>query len=279
VSLAARWPDGVRCAVAMSVDLDAESVDIGRAPRANLWGRFSHGRYAVRVGVWRLLELFREHDIRVTFFIPAWDAERAPDVVEAIVEAGHEIGAHGYLHEDHSALGREERAVLERAHEVLTRVVGRPPCGWRAPRGLLSAATLGHLADLGYVYDASFRNDDLPHLLPCGAGRSLVEIPQFPFLNDTPFYERFRPPRAVRRMWLEEWEAVYDEGLLYGLKLHPRGDTGSGRALRAAVVGDVCAAIRAQTDVWVAPHAEIAAWFRAKMDGAASLRSNTGQGS
>jgi peptidoglycan-N-acetylglucosamine deacetylase len=262
MSAGALWSGGARCAVAISVNVDAESVDLGRAPRGNLWGRFSHGRYALRVGTWRLLDIFREHAIPVTFFVPAWDAERAPGMVEAILAAGHEVAAHGFLHEDHSALGDDERAVLDRAHHTLTTIAGRPPRGWRAPRGRLSPRTLRHLSDLDYVYDASFRDDDLPHFLPCGGGRNLVEIPQCPFLNDTPFYERFSPPSMVRQMWLDEWDAIYDDGLLYSLKLHPRGDTGSGRALRAAVVEDLCGIVRAREDTWIATHAAIAEWWR-----------------
>lgn len=255
------WPPGYRCAVAFSVDLDGESVDMARAPAANLWGRFSHGRYGIRVGVYRLLEIFREHAVRATFFIPAWDAERIGQLVEVILAAGHEVAAHGYAHEDHSRLGEDERAVLEKAHHLLTELTGRAPIGWRAPGGRLSPQTLGHLVDLGYRYDASFHDDDLPHELECGDGRRMIEIPQFPFLNDTPFYQVFRPPVEVRRMWLEELEAIYDEGLMYSLKLHPRGDTGSGRALRAAVVDEVCRSVRRHSGTWVATHEEIATWW------------------
>ena len=63
-------------------------------------------------------------------------------------------------------------------------------------------------------------------------------------------------------MWLEELEAIYDEGLFYSLKLHPRGDTGSGRELRAAVVEEVCRAVRRRSGAWVTTHAEIEAWWR-----------------
>ncbi len=263
-----RWPPGHHCGVAISVDLDGESVDLGRAPRANLWGRFSHGRYGLRVGVYRLLEIFREHAIPATFFVPAWDAEQSPGLVEAILAAGHEIAAHGYVHEDHSRLEEAERDTLERAHRTLLKLTGRAPAGWRAPGGRLSPRTLGYLTDLGYRYDSSFRDDDLPHELECGGGPRILEIPQFPFLTDTLFYEVFRPPADVRRMWLEELEAIYDEGLLYSLKLHPRGDTGSGRALRAAVVEDVCRAVRRRPGTWIATHADIAAWWRSSGEAA-----------
>ncbi len=259
------WPEGARCCVAISVDLDGESADRVRAPSAALGGRFSHGRYGIRVGVWRLLEVFREHAMRATFFVPGWDAEHSPELLEAIVDAGHEIAAHGYCHEDHSRLGAEERPMLERAHAVLRQLTGQAPVGWRAPGGKLSPRTLAHLADLDYLYDSSFRDDDLPHPITCSDGRTLIEIPQFPFLEDSPFFAAFRPPAQVRKMWLEELEAIWDDGLLYTLKLHPRGDTGCGRAVRAAIVDELCRAVRSRGRVWVATHSEIARWWQRKI--------------
>jgi peptidoglycan/xylan/chitin deacetylase (PgdA/CDA1 family) len=259
--------------VAISVDVDGESADLEPAGPAALGGRFSHGRYGTRVGIHRLLEVLREHGMGATFFVPAWDAERSPGLVEAIAGAGHEIAAHGYQHEDHGQLGRAERSTLERAHTSLARLAGHAPVGWRAPRGKLTPRTLEHLVELGYRYDASFRADDLPHAIAAGDGQGLIEIPQFPFLNDTPFYAAFRPPSVVRQMWLEELEAIAHEGLLYALKLHPRGDTGSGRAVRAAVVDRICAEVRRRGDAWVATHAEVAAWWRRKIaDGSTPAR-------
>ena len=200
---AATWPAGYRCGVAFSVDLDAESLDMVRAPAGNLWGRYSHGRYGLRVGVYRVLEIFKEHTVRATFFVPAWDAEREGRLMEEILREGHEIAAHGYAHEDHGCLGEDERATLEKAHHVLSLVCGRPPVGWRAPGGRLSARTLTHLVDLGYQYDASFYDDDLPHEIECSDGRSLLEmIPQFPFLNDTRSIKSSGRPSRCRRCGL-----------------------------------------------------------------------------
>jgi peptidoglycan/xylan/chitin deacetylase (PgdA/CDA1 family) len=174
------------------------------------------------------------------------------------------VAAHGYLHEDHSQLGEAERGILEKAHTALSRIAGGAPIGWRAPSGLMSRRTLTYLVELGYLYDASFRDDDLPHDIACGNGTTLVEVPQFPFLTDAVFYARFRPPKTVKQVWREEFDAIYDEGLLFSLKLHPRGDTGSGRGLRARAVDELIDEIRRRPRTWFATHRQVAEWWRAR---------------
>src|SRR5688500_6704080 len=90
----------MRCAVLLSFDLDAESGALYRDP-ANA-GRpvvISHGRYGPRRAVPNLLTMLREQAVPATFFVPAWVADHYPAAVADIVAAGHEIGAHGDLHE------------------------------------------------------------------------------------------------------------------------------------------------------------------------------------
>ena len=183
------WPAGKTCCVMIGVNLDAESVDLLEARADNLYGRFSYGRYGMRIGVWRLLDVLQAHALRATFFVPGLDAENHGEVIEAIQKNGHEIGARGYAFENHSKLGEREKETLARAHQSLTRSCGSAPVGWRAPFGLLSMATFDHLAELGYLYDSSFQDDDYPYVVQCAAGGKLVELPQFQFLDDAPLYE------------------------------------------------------------------------------------------
>ncbi|HWP87840.1 MAG TPA: polysaccharide deacetylase family protein, partial [Burkholderiales bacterium] len=154
-----KWPQGKTCAVVVTVNFDAESVDLHEAKPENLYGKYSYGRYGMRAGVWRLLDVLRGQGTKATFFVPALDAENNRAAVEAILKDGHEIGARGYAFEDHSKLKDQQRATLERAHQALTKITGVAPVGWRAPFGLLTRETLGHLADLGYLYDSSFQDD------------------------------------------------------------------------------------------------------------------------
>src|SRR5689334_10263503 len=103
------WPEGVQCAVTVTVNFDGESVEARTMPPGRLWGRYAYGRYGAQIGIYRLLDLFRRHNVRATIFIPGWDAERYPEAMQAIAQAGHEVAGHGYLHEDFSTLSAEEQ--------------------------------------------------------------------------------------------------------------------------------------------------------------------------
>ena len=89
------------------------------------------------VAVPRLVEMYKRYEIRQTFFMPGWVMERYPAIVEAIVEGGHEIGLHGYIHE--LANGQP---TLERERYWLDRVdaVRREDC--RSPAGGLAGAAV-----------------------------------------------------------------------------------------------------------------------------------------
>jgi peptidoglycan/xylan/chitin deacetylase (PgdA/CDA1 family) len=68
--------------------------------------------YGSRVGVWRILDILKRHDVKSTFFACAVAFELAPDVARAAVEQGHEICSHGYRWEEVFRLSEDE----EREH-------------------------------------------------------------------------------------------------------------------------------------------------------------------
>lgn len=259
----ASWPAGTRCAVTVTVNFDAESVDLHEVQKENLYGRFSYGRYGMRAGIWRLLEVLQEHGVRATFFVPGFDAENNAGVIEAVLVAGHEVAARGYAFEDHSKLGAKERETLERAHETLKRLTGRAPIGWRAPQGLLSPETLTHLTALGYVYDSSFQDDDLPYIMKCPNEQHIVELPQFQFLDDSTLYGARHTHDRVLKTWCEEFNAIYQHGYYTNLTLHARGDYGSGRASRTQVVDEFLRVVRRSPGVSFMTCQELASWWSA----------------
>src|SRR5690606_2426179 len=95
-----KWPNGYRCAVMISFDVDGPSNWINRNKNAKeLPATYSLGEYGPLRGVPRILDLLEEYRVKSTFFVPAWIAEQYPKNFKEIDEAGHEIGHHGYMHE------------------------------------------------------------------------------------------------------------------------------------------------------------------------------------
>ena len=110
-----RWPDGQQCAVVLSFDFDAESGFLFREPdkaKRSLAG-LEERRFGPRVGVDRILRMLDRLRLPATFFIPGWTVEnhRAPS--QRIRDAGHEIGAHGNMHEAVAFDAAQEEAVMK----------------------------------------------------------------------------------------------------------------------------------------------------------------------
>ena len=263
-----QWPDGYRCAAMLCFDVDGEttalSEDQSLARRRTL---MSQCEYGPRIGVPRLLGLVKHLEVPATFFIPGYIAEQHPRMVEAIVAAGHEIGLHGYLHEKLAYLQEtQEEEILLRSIEILTRLTGARPVGYRAPWFETNPWTATLLQRHQLLYGASEMGDDVPYFHPNG----LVEIPgqwlledweQFAFNADPAW--GFTPENCgkVFDLWWREFAAMHDYGCCFVLTLHPWL---SGRPSRVQLLEDLVHAMRAKGNVWFARGREIATHFRAQ---------------
>ena len=141
-------PRGYDYVLFLSFDFDADSAE--RYARADPVA-LSRGVFGARHGVPRVLEVLENHGVKATFFTPGWVAETYPEAVELIHGHGHEVAAHGYLHEKLDLLPSRvaEEAVFRRAEEAIHRVVGMGPVGFRAPYWRLSSHTMEMLAEHG----------------------------------------------------------------------------------------------------------------------------------
>lgn len=256
------WPEPYCYAVAITVNFDGESVERRTVPSsAALWGRSGYGRYGAQIGVHRLLDLFDRRGMRATFFIPGYDVERYPKVMERIAQAGHEVGGHGYFHEDFSTLSRDQQGeCLDRIEQVFKESFGALPVGWRAPDGLMTHETRPLLMERGYQYDSSYCDDDFPYIVKGGQDRYLVEIPCFDSASDKTYYLARRSPSIVLEAWRHELAAAKRIGGLLNVVIHPRGDYGSGRTLRVRAVEAILEQIHVDGDAWVTSCDEIAEW-------------------
>ncbi|MGH8245219.1 MAG: XrtA system polysaccharide deacetylase, partial [Gammaproteobacteria bacterium] len=106
-----------------------------------------------------VLELFREHHVRGTFFVLGWVAERHPGLVRRIVDEGHELASHGFGHvKIHRQTPAEFRADVRKTRLLLEDVGGVQVRGYRAPSFSIGAGTMwafNVLEEEGYEYSSS----------------------------------------------------------------------------------------------------------------------------
>ncbi|HLI52354.1 MAG TPA: polysaccharide deacetylase family protein, partial [Thermomicrobiaceae bacterium] len=177
-----RWPGNAQCIVLVTVDTDGTGNEVGKG--LDPAGVNSIGGYSARRGIPRLLEVFNRQRIPATFFVGGYDAETDPDVVRRIVSDGHEVAAHGYLHESWDVSLDEEDRLLRRTHEILTNITGTRPLGWRSPGGQKTSRTLAVLRELGYLYDSSDKDFDAPYPAVVG-GRPVPDMVEIPNITST----------------------------------------------------------------------------------------------
>lgn len=262
-TLAPPWPDGARVAVALSFDADHETIPLRDGETRP--GRLSQGQYGSRVGTPRVLDLLERHRAPASFFVPAVSALLHPEEVRDVARAGHEVAAHGWIHERNALLEREdERDLLLRSMDALEELTGTRPTGMRTPSWDFSDATLDLALDAGLAYDSSLMADDECYeLLQDGRATGMVEIPVEWIRDDAPYFtmERFNavrphtPPRAVLAMWRDEFDAAREAGGLFQLTMHPHV---IGHRSRLVVLAELLDHITAHDDVWLATHAQVA---------------------
>lgn len=119
--------------------------------------------YGSRAGFWRLHSLFTQYSVPITVYGVAMAMERNPRAVEAMLEAGWEVASHGYRWVDHQFMSvKDERAQIERAIDIHTRVTGSRPLGWYTGRDSPNTRKL-ILEQGGFLYDSDSYADDLPY--------------------------------------------------------------------------------------------------------------------
>jgi peptidoglycan/xylan/chitin deacetylase (PgdA/CDA1 family) len=238
------------------VDVDAVAGWLGSYGGEDSPDDISRGLFAGEVGSPRLLKLFERMQIKTTWFIPGHSIETFPEQMQAVANAGHEIGVHGYSHENPIAMTRQQEAdVLDKSIELITRLAGRKPTGYVAPWWEFSNVTNELLIERGILYDHSLMHHDFqPYrvrvgdswtkidyskdardwMKPLVRGRetNLIEIPANWYLDDLPpmmFIKKapnshgFVNPRDIEQMWRDQFDWVYREYdyAVFPITIHP----------------------------------------------------------
>jgi peptidoglycan/xylan/chitin deacetylase (PgdA/CDA1 family) len=213
------------------------------------------------------LEVLGKHNVQASFFVPAVAGLIEPSALIPITEAGHEIGVHGWIHENTSLLTRDvEKDLMLRARDALGSITGVTPVGHRAANWDLSEHTIDLVAELGFVYDSSMMADDSCYeLLSKGSPTGVVEIPVdwvrddavYLLFNREPHTRPWTPPEFVFDIFKREFEAAHAEGGLCQLVMHPFV---IGYRSRIWILDQLIQHAKSYGDVWFPTHADLSAW-------------------
>ncbi len=240
----------------IGVDVDAVAGWLGSYGGEDSPDDISRGVFAGEVGSRRLLKLFDKYDLRTTWFIPGHSIETFPEETALVVEAGHEVGMHGYSHENPISMTPEqEEAVLVKCIGLIEQASGRRPTGYVAPWWEFSNVTNELLLKHGIKYDHSLMHRDFhPYYVRVGDSwtkidyskqpeewmkplvrgeeTDLIEIPASWYLDDLPpmMFIKAAPnshgfvnPRHLEEIWRDQFDYVYreEEYAVFGMTIHP----------------------------------------------------------
>ena len=244
----------IRCAI--GIDIDAVAGWLGSYGGQDSPSDIQRGMFAGEVGVPRLLTFLERAGIRASWFIPGHSIETFPDQVRMVVDGGHEIGAHGYSHENPIDMTpAQERRVMEYCVELIEKVSGSRPRGYVTPWWEMSGRTAELLLANGFTYDHSQGyNDFLPFyarvgdswtkidyskeadewmkplvrgttvdLVEIGANWYLDDLPPMMFIKNSANSHGFVSPRHIEGMWRDQFDWVYREMdyAVFALTIHP----------------------------------------------------------
>ncbi|HZO94359.1 MAG TPA: polysaccharide deacetylase family protein [Candidatus Baltobacteraceae bacterium] len=230
-----RLPDGARMALHVIVNVETWLLE-ERLPRQVLTApggvqplpdvpNFAWYEYGMRVGIWRVLDVLREHGVRATLSVNASVCDAYPDIVRAAVDAGWEMMAHGY-HQKAMPAVDDERDVVRRAVERLAEATGKRPRGWLGPGLVETWETPEILVAEGIDYCCDWGPaDDLPYELDVANG-ALLAVPYPIEMNDIVIYGlEKRPDDTLLERGRRYFERLYRESetqaKIMPVALHP----------------------------------------------------------
>lgn len=151
-----------RVLVGYGIDIDAVAGWLGSYKGEDSVHDISRGLFAGTIGVRRILKLLKDHNITATWFIPGHSLDTFPEECAMIRDAGHEIGLHGYSHENPTNLSLEQQKdILDHTYKQLTKFCnGKPPRGSVAPWWETSKEGAELLLSYGIEYDHSMSHED-----------------------------------------------------------------------------------------------------------------------
>lgn len=269
-------PEGKNLAVNIGADFDAHALWMGTFDLTSP-SYLSRGEFGAEVGVPRILALLERYDVKATFCTPTHTMVTFPERFGSIVEAGHEIAAHGCYHESVPSLdAAEERRLMEVTIALHEKHVGARPRGYRSPAWDFTELTPALLDEFGFDWDSSLMGRDFQPYHPrpvvtldrehgnaFGEPAKFLELPVSWYLDDFPPTEYvpgrnpgFTPIDSLLKQWIDQFDYAYanePNGVLC-LTVHPQC---IGRGHHIMALEKFIKHVTGHTGAWLATLSEI----------------------
>ncbi|MGH3630742.1 MAG: polysaccharide deacetylase family protein [Sciscionella sp.] len=268
------WPNGEQ--IAFSVGIAFEGFDLisqyAHGPRGSAPDAFSlsFADYGSRAGIWRLLDLLDEFDIKANVSASGKAAVDHPQVVRAVADAGHEVNAHGWVNDaarPSDPPGEHEE--IERCTAAILASAGVRPVGWTGPGSISTPETLRLLVEAGYIWSGDAASDDLPYPVETPAGPIMVLPRTNIFHNDLIMW--LGPLNSPAVLW-DGFRDTFDELYAEGTNGHPKWTEITlhahiaGRPTAVPTIRRCLEYVREHDGVWCAPRRDIARWAAQRED-------------
>ncbi|HYU20437.1 MAG TPA: polysaccharide deacetylase family protein [Chloroflexota bacterium] len=272
------WPGAARIAISLVVNYEEGSelsplhgderhetyaeLESPRRPEMRNLMVETQWEYGARAGVWRLLRVLEQGQVKATFFISALALDHNPPLGPAIAAQGHDISGHGYRWVEQWHLDREaEKEDIHRAVVTIEKITGRRPLGWWTKAGP-SFNTRDLLAEEGFLYDCDAVNDDLPYYSQAN-GEPWLVVPYALDSNDGKYWKNgWNTSDSFFQYLRDSFDVLYEEGATHpkmlSVGLHSRV---SGRPGRAAAVTRFIQYAKGHPNVWFAGRDDVARWW------------------
>ncbi len=276
------WPNHAKISVSLAFDLDGNTIwknKIRDLPNGERYLKGpSVGSFGPDTGARRILDILDEFNLKATWFIPATIVEENVELVKTIIAAGHELAHHGLDHtSDYGATFEEQKAYILRSQDMFERAVGVRAVGCRNTGPLLPETEQWMYTEGGFIYSSPGCNPEyLDYYTVGGVKTQAVNITCPDELDDyiMSVYNSYPQvlvglPRVacytgIYQKFIRETEGALRYGQSISASFHPQVCSHPGRAL---LLRDYCRYLSEHSEIWCAPCAEVAKYFKSVKEG------------
>lgn len=276
------WPNGAKSAFALGFDLDGDTIWRNKTKHLPNGDRYIKGRsigqYGTKKGAYRVLDILDEFSLKSTWFIPANIVMEHPEVVDKILDKGHEIGHHGLDHTgEYGTTFEEQKERILLCQEIFQNYTGQKAVGFRPTGALLPETEQWIYSEGGFVYSSAGISGEACEWYQIDGKRTrAVNIPcrdeQMDDYVQTVFHSypqvlvgmpRVAPYENAYYNWVREIEGMVRLGNSGSSAFHPQI---AGTPGRAVIFHKFCEYLAANRDVWCTSCIEIAMYYKMIME-------------